>query len=36
MKKTLLSAAMLFSILFGANAQVPQTLEDGYKLVWHD
>lgn len=36
MKNILLSAAMLFGMLLGVNAQVPQALEDGYKLVWHD
>ena len=36
MKKTLLSALMLVGMLLGTDAQVPQTLDDGYKLVWHD
>ena len=36
MKKTLLSALMLVGMVLGIHAQVPQTLDDGYKLVWHD
>jgi beta-glucanase (GH16 family) len=36
MKKALLSVLMLFGMVLGIHAQVPQTLNDGYKLVWHD
>ncbi|MEE1287695.1 MAG: glycoside hydrolase family 16 protein, partial [Bacteroidaceae bacterium] len=36
MKKTLFSALMLVCMVLGVDAQVPQTLDDGYKLVWHD
>ena len=36
MKKTFLSALMLVGMLLGTDAQVPQTLDEGYKLVWHD
>lgn len=33
MNKPLLSALMLVGMALGTGAQVPQTLDDGYKLV---
>ena len=36
MKNVLYFISMLVGMVLGVDAQVPQTLDDGYKLVWHD